>query len=51
MNAIFGLGNRASAVVRWLFIAVQEQLGLNLQARKSPIDVLVIDHIDRPSKN
>jgi uncharacterized protein (TIGR03435 family) len=34
-----------------LFTAVQEQLGLRLQPSKSPIEVLVIDHIDRPSKN
>ncbi len=34
-----------------LFSAVQEQLGLRLQASKSPIEVLVIEHIDRPSKN
>lgn len=34
-----------------LFTAVQEQLGLKLEARKSPIEVLVIDRIDRPSQN
>jgi bla regulator protein blaR1 len=34
-----------------LFAAVEEQLGLKLQASKSPIEALVIDHIDRPSRN
>jgi uncharacterized protein (TIGR03435 family) len=34
-----------------LFTAIQEQLGLKLEAKKSPADVLVIDHIDRPSAN
>ena len=34
-----------------LFTAVQEQLGLKFEATKAPVDVLVIDHIDRPSPN
>jgi len=34
-----------------LFTAVQEQLGLKLQAEKGPADVIVIDHIDLPSEN
>jgi len=34
-----------------IFTAVQEQLGLKLEAQKAPIDVLVIDHIDPPSPN
>jgi uncharacterized protein (TIGR03435 family) len=34
-----------------IFAAVQEQLGLKLEAQKSPLDVLVIDHIERPSEN
>jgi uncharacterized protein (TIGR03435 family) len=33
------------------FTALQEQLGLKLEAQKSPLDVLLIDHIDRPSEN
>jgi len=34
-----------------VFTAVQEQLGLKLQASKASVATLVIDHIDRPSKN
>jgi uncharacterized protein (TIGR03435 family) len=34
-----------------IFTAVQEQLGLKLEARKSPMLVLVIDRIERPSAN
>jgi uncharacterized protein (TIGR03435 family) len=34
-----------------LFTAIQEQLGLKLESTKAPLDVLVIDHIDRPSEN
>ena len=34
-----------------LFAALEEQLGLKLEARKGPIDVLVIDHVERPSEN
>jgi uncharacterized protein (TIGR03435 family) len=34
-----------------VFTAIQEQLGLKLAAAKAPVDVLVIDRIDRPSAN
>jgi uncharacterized protein (TIGR03435 family) len=34
-----------------LFTAIQEQLGLKLESTKAPMDVLVIDHIERPSEN
>ena len=34
-----------------LFTAIQEQLGLKLDAAKEPVPVLVIDHIDAPSAN
>jgi uncharacterized protein (TIGR03435 family) len=33
------------------FAAVQQQLGLRLDATKGPIEVLVIDHVERPSEN
>jgi uncharacterized protein (TIGR03435 family) len=31
--------------------AIQEQLGLKLDSGKGPVDVLVIDHVERPSAN
>ena len=34
-----------------LFTAVQEQLGLKLEPTRAPADVLVIDHVERPSEN
>jgi bla regulator protein BlaR1 len=34
-----------------LFAAVQEKLGLKLEARKVPAEVLIIDHANRPSEN
>lgn len=34
-----------------LFRAIQEQLDLRLDAQKTPVDVVVIDHVDHPSAN
>jgi uncharacterized protein (TIGR03435 family) len=34
-----------------LFTAVQEQMGMKLEATKAPVDVLVIDHVEKPSEN
>lgn len=34
-----------------IFTAVQEQLGLKLESTKAPVEVLVIDHVERPSAN
>ena len=34
-----------------LFTAIQEQLGLKLDATKAPVDVLVIDKVSKPSEN
>ena len=33
------------------FTAIQEHLGLKLVSQKGPVDVLVIDHVERPSEN
>jgi uncharacterized protein (TIGR03435 family) len=34
-----------------LFRAIETQLGLRLEVQKGPVDVMVIDHADRPSPN
>jgi uncharacterized protein (TIGR03435 family) len=34
-----------------LFAALQQQLGLRLQASRGPVEVIVIDRVDRPSDN
>jgi len=34
-----------------IFVAIQQQTGLKLEAAKGPRDILVIDHVERPSEN
>ncbi len=34
-----------------LFAAIQQQLGLRLEAAKGPVELLVIDRVERPSEN
>jgi uncharacterized protein (TIGR03435 family) len=34
-----------------VFTAMREQLGLRLESQKSPFEVIVIDHAERPSEN
>jgi uncharacterized protein (TIGR03435 family) len=34
-----------------LFSAIEEQLGLKLVSKKGPVEILVIDHAQKPSEN
>ena len=34
-----------------IFTAVQDQLGLKLEWTKAMVDVIVVDHVERPSEN
>ena len=34
-----------------IFTAVQEQLGLKLESTKGPVEIIVIEHVDKPSEN
>jgi uncharacterized protein (TIGR03435 family) len=43
--------NRTDSTFAPLLTAIQQQLGLKLESGKGPVEVIVIDHIERPSRN
>jgi uncharacterized protein (TIGR03435 family) len=51
-DGAFGrLANTYDSAKPGLFAAIQEQLGLRLEATKGPVEAFVIDHVERPSEN
>jgi uncharacterized protein (TIGR03435 family) len=54
-DALAGLphppGPREETSMPSVFVAIQEQLGLKLESAKGPVEVLVIDHVEKPSAN
>lgn len=45
----FGWGPNAPADVPALFTALQDQLGLKLEARQAPVEVLLVDSVELPT--
>lgn len=46
-----GAQDESDAAGPSLFAALQEQLGLKVEPRKAPVDCIVIDHVEMPSKD
>ena len=51
LNLDFTLDENLAAEGVRIFEAVQDQLGLKLEARKGPVEVIVVDHVEKPSGN
>ena len=46
-----GVGPAADSTAPPIFTALQEQLGLKLEAAKGPVTTLIVDHVDPPTEN
>ncbi len=51
LNLDFNVDESTSSEGPTVFEAVERQLGLKLEARKGPVEVVVIDHLEKPSAN
>jgi uncharacterized protein (TIGR03435 family) len=34
-----------------VFAAIRQQLGLKLEPQKAPVEILVIEHVEKPTEN
>jgi uncharacterized protein (TIGR03435 family) len=51
LNLDFNVDESTSSESPTVFEAVQRQLGLKLEARKGQVEVVVIDHVEKPTVN
>jgi uncharacterized protein (TIGR03435 family) len=51
VNLTFSWNDQPDDATPSIFTALQDQLGLKLEPAKAPVDLVVIDHIERPSEN
>jgi uncharacterized protein (TIGR03435 family) len=49
LNLDFNVDESTSSEGPTVFEALQRQLGLKLEAGKGPVEVVVIDHVEKPS--
>jgi len=51
LNLDFNVDESMSSEGPTVFEAVQRQLGLKLEAGKGPVEIVVLDHVEKPSVN
>jgi uncharacterized protein (TIGR03435 family) len=51
MHSHVSQGSLSGTSGGWVLSAIQKQLGLRLEPQKRPPDMLVLEHIDRPTEN
>jgi uncharacterized protein (TIGR03435 family) len=51
INLTFSWNDEPGDASPSIFTALQDELGLRLEPAKAPVDVVVIDHLERPSEN